>query len=106
MDILGIVSDKLLKPRIETSLHGLGVALQRRLAPADVPVFIRDLDEEPARRDAEVFHRLDRGHGSWCSVTLRLTVELCLACGLFFFLWRNQEKGSNADKGLKRQSKF
>ena len=73
-NLLGFVSGKLLEPRVETSLHSLGVALEGRLAPADVALRVGDLDEEPARGQPEVLHLLDWGHG--CGVTLRPVVSV------------------------------
>ena len=36
--------------------------LERCFAPAILPFLVRDLDEQPSRRDAEIFDVLDPGH--------------------------------------------
>lgn len=41
--------------RIQTSLHGLCMALQRSFAPTYIPAVVNDFDKEPARRDTEIF---------------------------------------------------
>lgn len=55
-DLLGFHSHVALKPGIQTTFDGLGVALQRSLSPSDIAGFVCDLDEQPPRRDAEVLH--------------------------------------------------
>ena len=42
------------------------MALQCRFTPAIIALLVADFDEEPARKDTEVFDGLDLGHfGCW-----------------------------------------
>lgn len=41
------------------------MALEGPLAPAEVTIFISDLDEQPAGLDSEVLDGLDLGHCEW-----------------------------------------
>ena len=51
-----------LAPCIETSFNSFRVTFERCLAPTKVAVFVGNLDEEPARRDSEVFDPCDFSH--------------------------------------------
>jgi hypothetical protein len=61
----------LLCPGIQTTLHGLCMALQRSFTPADSALVIGDLDEEPARRHAEVLDGSDAAHSGGIEVGSR-----------------------------------
>ena len=65
LDMLGVPADEARGEVPARALDGLGVPLERALAPADDPELCLDAHEEPARGDAEDLRRFRAGSERW-----------------------------------------